>query len=273
MSAYSGIATAAHVYPLFRVRQGVLQYRTMTEKDLAEQVSGLQGAGRESPSFHTAMAHLYRGEIHRMTVWRQRLDITSNWGILLTVALATFTLGSAQVPHYTLLLGISILGISVLIEARRYRHLHHSQWRLYLMEVGYFRDQLVPLHPEDQQRWRSLLAEDLRQPRLCISWFLAVRSRLRRNYLLVLYFVEMVWLTKLFIHPDSPESGPQFLARFAVGELIPHWLVAASALAFLAAATVMALTCPCQEELENWTSLTQTCSSSVEKGKLRGSGR
>ena len=245
----------------------------MTDKDLAEQVSGLQRRGQDAPSFHTAMAHLYRGEMHRMTVWRQRLDITSNWGILLTVALATFTLGSSQVPHYTLLLGLSILGISVLIEARRYRHLHHSKWRLYLIEVGYFGEMLAPSDPHTRQRWRTLLAEDLRQPRLCISWFLAARARLRRNYLLVLYFVEMAWLTKLFIHPESPDSGSQFLARFAVGELIPPWLVAASAAIFLVAATVMALACPCQEELESWTSLMQSCSPSLEGGKQHGSGR
>ena len=242
----------------------------MTDAQLADRIGGPQAKEQDPSSFHTAMAHLYRGEMHRMTVWRQRLDITSNWGILLTVALATFTLGSSQVPHYTLLLGLSILGISVLIEARRYRHLHHSKWRLFLIEVGYFSEALVPSNRLEQQRWRSLLAEDLRHPRLCISWFLAARSRLRRNYLLVLYFVEMVWLTKLFIHPDSPASGSQFLTRFAVGDLIPHWLVSTSAAIFLVVATVLALTCPCQEELENWSSLMQSCSPEMEGGEKHG---
>ena len=33
-----------------------------------------------SAAFSTTISHLYRGEMNRLTVWRQRLDITSNWG-------------------------------------------------------------------------------------------------------------------------------------------------------------------------------------------------
>ena len=39
-----------------------------------------------------ALAHLYRGEVYRSTVWRTRLDHTTNWavvtlGIALSIAL------------------------------------------------------------------------------------------------------------------------------------------------------------------------------------------
>jgi len=55
----------------------------------------------ESPSeFVTATSHLYRAEMNRMLVWRQRLDITTNWAIILATALTTFTLGSKEIPHY-----------------------------------------------------------------------------------------------------------------------------------------------------------------------------
>lgn len=77
----------------------------------------------------TSIAHLYRGEMNRLTVWRQRLDVTTNWAILVATALATFTLGAAEVPHSTLLLGLGLIGTSILIEGRRYRHLHHRSRR------------------------------------------------------------------------------------------------------------------------------------------------
>jgi uncharacterized membrane protein len=236
----------------------------MINLDVAARLTSLLDAARgtDAPGFDTAMVHLYRGEMHRMTVWRQRLDITSNWGILLTVALATFALGSMQVPHYTLLLGLTIIGISILIEARRYRHVHHSNWRLYLIEVGYFSELLSPSDNTYRQVWRTMLAEDLRHPRQTISWFLATRARLRRNYLLLFYFLEVVWFTKLFIHPNSPNSGAQFLARFAVGDLIPSWLVALTAAIFIVVATLLALTCPTLEELEDWSSQIQVGSAS-----------
>ncbi len=206
----------------------------------------------ESPEgFHTAMVHLYRGEMNRMTVWRQRLDVTSNWAILLTMGLTTFTLGSPSVPHYILLLGLALIGISILIEARRYRHLHHSKWRLYLMERGYFAHLLDPAG--DDGAWSRVLAADLRRPRFAVSWVMATCARLRRNYLMLLYFVTGVWITKLFIHPRSPASPADFHARLAVGDLIPSPVVEVSALVFVGLATVLAARCPCLERLEDWT--------------------
>jgi uncharacterized membrane protein len=207
---------------------------------------------KEDASFHTSIAHLYRGEMQRMTVWRQRLDITSNWAILLTVALTTFTLGHPDVPHYTLLLGLALIGISVLIEGRRYCHLHHSGRRLYLIEVGYFAHLLDPAGQPHPSNWRELLADDLRRPRLLLSWFAGTRVRLRRNYLLILFFVTAAWVTKLFIHPGRPDSVGDFYARMAVGELLPPWFVAVTAVIFVGGAVVLALTCRPAERIEKW---------------------
>jgi uncharacterized membrane protein len=202
--------------------------------------------------FDAAIVHLCRGEIHRLTVWRQRLDVTSNWSTLLIVALITFTLGSHDVPHFTLLLGLSLIAISILIEGRRYCHLHHCGWRLYLIESGYYASLLDPSGTPPVADWRHRLADDLRRPRLLISWFTATRVRLRRNYLMILYFVTAAWITKLFIHPQRPGSMGDFYARLAVGELIPPWFVAATAFVFVAGATMLAATCPPAERLEKW---------------------
>jgi uncharacterized membrane protein len=190
--------------------------------------------------------------MNRMTVWRSRLDITSNWAIILTTGLTTFTLGSVEVPHYVLLLGLALFGISILIEGRRYRHLHHSKWRLYLIEFGHFSSMLNPSPHHEGVDWRSLLAADLRHAHFPITWLTAIRSRLRRNYLMLLYFITAVWLAKLFIHPARPESVQEFYFRLAVGDLVPSWFVAVTAVIFVAGATVMALTCPPAEQLENW---------------------
>lgn len=202
--------------------------------------------------FHAAMVHLYRGEMNRLTVWRQRLDVTSNWAILLSVGLTTFTLGSPQVPHYTLLLGLALVGISIILEGRRYRHLHHSKWRAYVMECGYFAELLRGRAPEGVAEWRDALAEDLQQPRYLLSAFTCMRARLRRNYLLLFYFITAVWVTKLFIHPEGPASLEEFLDRLAVGSLVPWWFVATSAVVFVVGATVLAVTCPSNEVLEDW---------------------
>jgi uncharacterized membrane protein len=200
----------------------------------------------------TAYVHLYRGEMHRMTMWRQRLDITSNWAIILTTALTTFTLGAQDVPHYTLLLGLGIIAISILIEARRYRHLHHSKWRLFLLESGLFAQLLDPAGQPPEPQWRELLAEDLRQAVFSLSWFSAIRARLRRNYLMLVYFVTAVWIVKLVIHP-APSHGPDELFQHLwVGNIIPPWFVATTAVLFIVVSTMLAVSCPTTEELDDW---------------------
>jgi len=203
-------------------------------------------------TLHGMMAHLYRGEMNRMTVWRQRLDITSNWAILITMGLTTFTLGSVQVPHFILLLGIDIIAISLLIEAQRYRHLHHSRWRLRVMETGYFARVLDPKDDLDPRHWREDLARDLRKPSLLLGWVDAVKVRLRRDYLMLFYFIMAVWLTKLFIHPASPGTFEEFYGRLAIGGIIPSWFVALTAPLFLAAISLTAWSSPAPEELEGW---------------------
>jgi len=202
----------------------------------------------DSAAFHTAMAHLYRGEMHRMTVWRQRLDVTTNWAILLTGGMTTFTLGSPSVPHFILLLGLALIAVSMIIEARRYRHLHHSNWRIHLLEARYFAALLEGRG--ETEGWRELLAHELRRPRRLIGWFTAIKVRLRRNYLLLLYFITAVWIAKLFIHPVDAADFPEFWARLAVEKMVPSWLVAASATAFVVVSTFLALTAKSAEALE-----------------------
>jgi uncharacterized membrane protein len=204
-------------------------------------------APQNAEGFHTAMAHLYRAEVHRMTVWRTRLDTTSHWAVLLTTGLTTFTLGSAAVPHYTLLLGLALNSICILLEGRRYQHLHHSLWRLHRLEEGYLAPWLDPGRPA--LRWYVELAADLREPHGTVGLLDSVRVRLRRNYALLFLFTTAVWLTKLFIQA-KPLEGPTFYQGMAVGSIIPSWFVAASASVFVLAVSLVALMTPCRDPIE-----------------------
>lgn len=205
-----------------------------------------------STTFVTGMTHLYRGEMNRLTVWRQRLDVTTNWAVILVTALSTFTLGNADVPHYTLLLGLALMAFSIMIEGRRYRRLHHCKWRVHLLESGFFAELLHPGRSAIPD-WRRLLAADLRHSHLLISWMLAIRFRLRRNYLLLVYFLAAVWLVKLYIHPAGANSLATLMSRLHVGEAVPSWLVGLTVLAFIAGVTALAASCPTAARLEDWT--------------------
>jgi uncharacterized membrane protein len=43
-----------------------------------------------------ALAHLYRGEMYRSTVWRTRLDTTTNWAVVTTGIALSVTFSSVQ---------------------------------------------------------------------------------------------------------------------------------------------------------------------------------
>ena len=68
---------------------------------------------------------------------------------------------------------------------------------LYLIDQGYLAGLLHETDTPPIADWRRMLASDLRRPRLLLSWLKATRVRLRRSYLMILYFVTAAWITKL----------------------------------------------------------------------------
>jgi uncharacterized membrane protein len=210
---------------------------------------------RDPASFDTTMAHLYRGEMQRMTVWRQRLDTTTHWGIVLTIGLTTFSLGTPVVPHYVMLLGLAFNALFMIIEGRRYQHLYYSKWRLTMMERNYFASLLDPSQPPAEPAWREHLARDLQRPHFTIGLVMGTRLRLRRNYLMLMYFVTVVWIAKLFIHPQSARGLGELHARLAVGGFLSSWFVLATAVVFVGGVTLLAALTPSEEAIERWSSL------------------
>ncbi len=108
----------------------------------------------------TALAHLYRGEVYRSTVWRTRLDTTTNWSVVtLGVALSiTFSTPEAS-PLPLILVGILIM-LFLSLEARRYRYFNVWRARARWMERHLF----VPILRDGDLRteagWQELLAMD-----------------------------------------------------------------------------------------------------------------
>jgi hypothetical protein len=92
----------------------------------------------------------------------------------------TFTLCSGKAPHCTLLLGLALVLISILLEGRRYRHLHHSKWRHDLLESGFFANLLSPARGSDPNPdCKRVLAADPRHTHFSIGWLTGIRLWLR----------------------------------------------------------------------------------------------
>ena len=79
--------------------------------------------------------------------------------------------------------------------------------------------------------WGDLLAEDLARPRFRISFLMAVRTRLTRNYWAVYSLLLFAWCLKVVIHPEPSATGWADVRKHLEIGLLPWWLP----LAFIAA--------------------------------------
>ena len=60
-----------------------------------------QPVGRSE--YVTALSHFYRGEMNRALSWRARLDTTTNWAVVATLGILTFSFNNPQYSQETLI--------------------------------------------------------------------------------------------------------------------------------------------------------------------------
>ena len=178
------------------------------------------------PGYVNAMSHFYRGEMGRIMVWRQRLDITTNWAITSSTAIITIAFSNAGVPHIIFFFNLAIVWVMLWIEARRYRFYDAFRARIRMLEAHF----LVPMVMENrdllQGEWKKLVCEDLILPCFKISKLEAIGRRLKRNYVFIFILILVAWVTKIFLHAPKAMEGPlDFYRALRVGH-IPSWLVA-----------------------------------------------
>lgn len=193
-----------------------------------------------SPADLGALAHLYRGEVYRSTVWRTRLDQTTNWAVVTTgLAMSLTFAGPYASPLPLILVGLLVV-VFLLLESRRYRYFNVWRARCRLMETDIYGPLLRGDGVAPDGKWNTLLASDYERPSFHISYSLAIGRRLRRNYLYILGIQAVAYYGKLAIHPTPAGTLGTFVERAAIGP-IPGWLVVLAGLAFHGSWVVVAL--------------------------------
>jgi uncharacterized membrane protein len=163
----------------------------------------------------TALVHLYRAEVGRMTAYRQRLDTTTNWAITSSALVTTFSLGNPTIPHAAFLFLMFVNAFFLVVEARRFRVYEATRYRVLLMEHYVYPDLLGEGSPRD---WKPALFEALRTPYSYppVGVLGALGWRLRRNYLWIYAAVLLTWIAKLEI---SGGGASDLTAEAAIGRL------------------------------------------------------
>ena len=198
--------------------------QTDRQQTPSEAVWTYRGYQLKASEFTTAMAHLFRAEVSRANVWRQRLDTTTNWAVVTTGAVISFAFTQADISHIVILLNLLLVTMFLIIEARRYRYYELWSTRVRLMETDFFAAMLVPpFHPAAD--WAETLAENLLMPHFPISNLEALGRRLRRNYLWIYIIIGSAWLASVWLVPTPISKWDDFVSRATIGPLPGEWLI------------------------------------------------
>jgi len=178
-----------------------------------------------------ALAHLYRGEVYRSTVWRTRLDSTTNWAVVTTGIALSVTFSSAEASPLPMVLVGLLVSVFLLYEARRYRYFNVWRARARLLETDFYAPLIKGEGIRLDSGWTDLLAKDYHEPRYHIDIVRAIGRRLRRTYAWIFVIQAIAYYGKLAIHPVPLSTLADVWERAAIGP-IPGGLVVLAGILF-----------------------------------------
>jgi uncharacterized membrane protein len=177
-----------------------------------------------------ALAHLYRGELYRSTVWRTRLDATTNWAVVSTGIALSLTFSSEKASALPLVLVGLLVAVFLAIEARRYRFFDFWRVRAHILETQFFGPILLGQGVRADNGWNRVLYQDYRHPRLHIAYLDALGRRLRKNYCWIFGIQLASYIGKLAIHPTPMHLVGDLAYRATIGPIPGEVVLACGAL-------------------------------------------
>jgi uncharacterized membrane protein len=191
----------------------------------------------------SALVHMYRGELFRANAWRMRLDNTTNWAVIATAGLLSFSFGPGASTHWVILIGMPLVVVLHGIEARRYRLADVWRGRVRMIEENFY-GPILRRDPESpDEDWGKLVAEDLFHPRLKLTRLEALRNRFTRNYWAIYLILIFTWVAHIFVRPVPIHALGELRGRLTTG-LIPWWVPIAYIGAFALGMLLLVLLTP-----------------------------
>lgn len=164
-----------------------------------------------------AIAHLYRGEVYRSTIWRTRLDATTNWSVVSLGIALSISYSSPEASSLPLLLVAALIFVFLYLEARRYRYFNVWRARARWMEIHFYANLLRNQPYAEDGGWQEKLAEDYERPEHHISFKRALGRRLRRNYMWIFLVQALAYFGKVLIHPTPMQGFSDIYDRMSLG--------------------------------------------------------
>lgn len=150
------------------------------------------------PAFHGYIYHYYRAEIYRETNWRSRLDVTTNWALVVTAAMLSLVFGNDSAPHSIIVTNYILVIYFLYIESRRFRYYMMLKDRTRILEQTIFSHIFSEKGMgKDDLNDTSEIFKSLQEPKIKMSRRESIGWRVRRNYFFLLPLLYIVWLARL----------------------------------------------------------------------------
>lgn len=172
----------------------------------------------------TAIAHFYRGEMNRLTVWRTRMDFTTNWAVIAAVGLLSFSFRNPNADAI-FIVTITALWFLLTVESRRYRFYDVWRWRIRILEAHF----LAPVVSDETSHlrgpWREDLTADLLYPTFKITMREAMGRRLLRNYIYLFGLALVISLGHIFGISPATSSWTGLTREYLAASMRENWLL------------------------------------------------
>lgn len=178
-----------------------------------------------------ALAHLYRGEVYRSTIWRQRLDMTTNWAVLTTGVALSISFATSESSPLPMVLAGMMTVMFLIIEGRRYQYFSVWKFRARMLELSVFVPLLQGKGAQIRTDRGNALSEDYIRPQFRVTFTQSIGRRLRRNYAYLFGIQGLAYFGKIAIHPSEAQTFSEFIYRAHVGP-IPGWFAFSIGVAF-----------------------------------------
>src|SRR3989338_6897379 len=162
-------------------------------------------------SYYGFVYHYYRAEVYRETNWRNRLDTTTNWSIVVTAAMLSFVFSNPQAQPSIILIFFFLFFFFFYTKPRRYRYYSLLRERTRIIEK-----QILPqiflgkAKKLNKSRWRERLVKSFTDMKVPMGRLESVAWRLGRNYLLIFPLIFISWLVKIQSFPVPAQTPDRF---------------------------------------------------------------
>lgn len=172
-----------------------------------------------------ALAHLYRGEMYQSKIWRNRLDTTSNWAVVITGIALSVSFSSAEASPIPILLVSWVAVVFLYFESRRYLYYDLFRVRVRVMEINFYAPILRGQSITTSNRWNDLLADDYQDLRFHITLMEGLGRRIRRTYGWIFTVLLGCYVAKILVHPTPLSSVHQLWERAQIGPIPGQFMI------------------------------------------------